>query len=101
MALLDQADVMVIEDLSKGVDAYGDVTSTEKGCYPEADNLVMPRKALVTIAGTTKYSTTAAPSSGTILYQEDFTLVGSSSEKLVYTDAGTWYRLASDTYTQL
>ena len=101
MSLFDGAEVLTIDDLSKGIDAYGDVTGTEKGCYPEADNLVLTRKNPSSILGTTRFSTIAAPGSETILYAVSFTLVGSSTEKLVYTSGGTWYRLASDTYTQL
>lgn len=101
MSLLSGAEVMVIDDLSKGLDAYGDVTTTEKGCYPEADNMVLTRRNPATINGLTKDSTTAAPNSETIIYAVDFTLVGGSLEHLVYTSGGTWYRLASDTYTQL
>lgn len=101
MSLLDDVEVLTIDDFTKGLDVYGSVTETEKGAYPEADNLWMPRKILETIGGTTRFSTTAAPNSGVILYAVPFTLVGGSTEHLVYTDAGTWYRLLNDTYTQL
>lgn len=101
MGLLDDAEVLTIDDFSKGLDAYGDVTETEKGCYPEADNLTLVRKSPSTITGTTRLSSTAAPNSETVIYTVPFTLVGSSTEYLVYTSGGTWYRLSSDTYTQL
>ena len=99
--MFDDAEVLTIDDFTKGLDAYGSVTETEKGAYPEADNLWLQRKVLETIGGTTRFSATAAPNSETIIYAVPFTLVGSATEHLVYTSGGTWYRLASDTYTQL
>lgn len=101
MSLLDQAEVMVIDDLSKGLDAYGGVLSTEKGHYPEAENMVLTRRVPATIRGTTAHNTTAAPNSENIIYAVVFTLVGGTSEHLVYTDGGTWYSLVGETYTQL
>ena len=101
MSYLDGAEVVTIDDFTKGLDAYGDVTETEKGAYPEADNLTLVRRVLSTVVGTTRFSATAAPNSETIIYAVPFTLVGSSTEHLVYTSGGTWYRLASDAYTQL
>lgn len=101
MSLVDQAEVMVLEDLSKGLDTYGGVLSTQKGYYPEATNLVLTRKVPSTIRGTTRFSATAAPNLETAVYATNFTLVGGSAEKLVYTSGGTWYRLLSDAYTQL
>ena len=101
MGLLDGCEVFTIDDLSKGLDAYGDVTETEKGHYPEADNLTLVRKVPSTVGGLTRFSTTAAPNSETIIYAVPFSLVGSATEHLVYTSAGVWYKLASDVYTQL
>ena len=101
MSMLDDAEVMVLEDLSKGLDTYSGNTLTEKGCYVGADNLLLTRKHPVTIGGLTRLSATAAPNSETILYSVPFTLVGSATEHLVYTSGGTWYRLAANVYTQL
>ena len=89
MSLLDSVEILTIDDFTKGLDAYGDVTETAKGAYPEADNLWLMRKSLATITGTTRFSATAAPSSETILYAVPFTLVGSTTEHLVYTSGGT------------
>ena len=101
MSFLDNAEVIVIDDFTKGLDVYGDVTETEKGAYPEADNMILTRRVLSTVVGTTRHTATAAPNSETVIYAVVFTLVGGTSEHLVYTSGGTWYRLVTDTYTQL
>lgn len=101
MSMFDGAEVMVLEDLSKGLDAYGGVFTTEKGHYPAAENLVLTRRVPSTIRGTTAHNTTAAPNSENIIYAVVFTLVGGTSEHLVYTDGGTWYTLTGETYTRL
>ena len=82
-----------IQDLSKGMNTYDPISRVPAGYYVDAQNMLLTNKAPTTIAGLTKFNTTAAPNSETIVWCEPYTSGSPAvTTLLVATDAGTLYK---------
>ncbi len=92
---------LVIKDLSKGLNTFDPDTAVPAGFYVDAQNMVLTNKAPVTVGGLTKFNTTAAPNSETIVWCETHTTDAGVTVLLVATSAGTVYTYnpSTDTWT--
>ena len=95
--------VLVIDDLSKGMNTYDPDTRLGKGFYADAQNMLLTTKSPRTIGGLTRLNTTAAPSSEVIAWFEPYTDTNGNTTMIVATTAGTIYEytVSTDTWVSL
>ena len=75
-------------DLSKGLNTFDPETKVPAGYYVDAQNMVLTNKSPVTIGGTTRLNTTAAPDGRVVLWFEPYTELDGMVYFICFLNAG-------------